>query len=62
VAAAVNTCSAAVLRRRSPRSERLTPYARLGDTPFVSLAVALLLADPLTVAARSRARVGQAAP
>jgi apolipoprotein N-acyltransferase len=44
----------ALLRENVELRTGLTPYARLGDVPFVTLAIVLLLAAPLTAAVRRR--------
>ena len=51
----------ALLRQRVPLRTGLTPYTRVGDLPMIVLAIATLLAPPVTARVRSprrRARAG----
>jgi apolipoprotein N-acyltransferase len=56
VTAVTELSAPALLRENVELRTGLTPYARLGDVPFVILAIVVLLAAPLTAAVRRRAR------
>ncbi|WP_407343448.1 apolipoprotein N-acyltransferase [Pengzhenrongella phosphoraccumulans] len=56
VAAQSKLGAATLLRERIPLRSGLTPYARVGDLPMITLALAVLVARPLTPATRSLLR------